>query len=200
VNVVSRDWVTQPLTFRHAVVSPPEILILREVDYAFQVAGGVKQLTKLIDTHRAKNSKNSDKPRNRPHGQHLSTLKEKPLPFPGKTKPISLDAIDAVWLEQHPENKTARLIHGYLKEELDDLEAEMGFADEEGFEDGAGLPNDEADGFLDPALYGSFDPGVSIPQMMKLPAPAMMKVIVNPMAVKVREVTQIASHICYISL
>jgi hypothetical protein len=65
--------------------------------------------------------------------------------------------INVVWLEQHPKDKTARLIHGCTKEELDDLEAEMGFADE----DGATLQNDEGDGdegdgFLDPALYGNF--------------------------------------------
>ena len=155
VKPVSRDWVTRPPAYRHTAVSPPKFLwFLFDIEVSFQVAGAVKQLTKLIEACRVKDSKNGDKPRNRPHGRRLGALKEKPLPFPGKTKPISPEAINEIWLQQNQENKTARLIYGYTEEEPDEFDADMGYADEEeGFEE-EGRGSQDEDDWIDPTLRG----------------------------------------------
>jgi hypothetical protein len=120
-----------------------------------QVAVAVKQLNELIIQRRIDDAKRSDKPRNQPRGRRLGSAKEKPLPFPGKTKPITLSAIDKHWLELHPDNQTSRLIHGYIKREPDDLQDTAGFADsEQGFEEDK--DEFEDDGFLDPALRETY--------------------------------------------
>lgn len=120
----------------------------------------MKQLNGLINTRREEGAKNGDKPRNRPHGRRLGLAKEKPLPFPGKTKPIELGAIATDWLELHPENRTARLIYGYTKEEPDSSDENLAQADDEdededenGVDDGARSHGD--DDFLDPSLRSS---------------------------------------------
>jgi hypothetical protein len=120
-----------------------------------QVAVAVKQLNELIVQRRIDDAKRGDKPRNQPRGRRLGLAKEKPLPFPGKTKPIMLSAIDEHWLELHPENQTTRLIHGYIKREPDDLQDTAGFADsEQGFEEAEDEFEDE--GVIDPALRETY--------------------------------------------
>lgn len=99
----------------------------------------------LINRRRAENSRTGDKPRNQPRGRRLGNPKEKPLPFPGKTKPISLDAVSLFWLQSHPECATSRLILGYTKQEKDEDEPLR--PEESGGED-----DDEA--YLDPVLRG----------------------------------------------
>jgi hypothetical protein len=39
-----------------------------------------------------------------------------------------------------------------MKEELDDSDAEMGYSDQDGFEDGTEMRDDDSDDFLDPVL------------------------------------------------
>jgi hypothetical protein len=108
----------------------------------------------LINSRCQEDTKNGDKPRNRPHGRHLGSPKEKPLPFPGKTQPIRFNAINPHWLQSHPENHSARLIYGYTphtKEETEDLEGNLGYGDGEEDYD-AGVEGDGDEDFLDPSL------------------------------------------------
>ena len=90
-----------------------------------KAADGVHHLNVLVQQCHNKEAKRC-RPKNTPHGRRLGSRKDKPLPFPGKVKPIDLSVIDEDWLDTNPENKHLYLITRYTKQELED-DADMGY-------------------------------------------------------------------------
>lgn len=89
------------------------------------------------------------------HGRRIGSSKEKPLPYPGKAKPIDLSAIDEHWLETHPENKHAYLIHGFAKAEPEDDGDKAYQGEDEHDENEAG--DRQSDWAIDPLLDSDGD-------------------------------------------
>jgi len=67
------------------------------------------------------------------------------LPYPGKGDPIHLDLIDLIWLDEHPESASRRMILHWTKLEAE--EGELADAEDEGMDGGdwAQVKDDDID-------------------------------------------------------
>jgi len=137
VSVPSRPWVTRPPTYRATVV-----------------ADAIEQLDLLVKTRRSEINQSKDiKPHvGQPHARRLGESKEKPLPYPGKGDPINLDLVDQIWLAEHPESGSRRMILGWTKPETE--EGDLADAEDEGMDEEDWSRGDD-DGFIDPQLRRS---------------------------------------------
>jgi hypothetical protein len=153
VSVPSRPWVTRPPTYRATVVSFHIDTTIHYLLY-LQVADAIEQLDLLVKTRRSEINQSKDiKPHvGQPHARRLGESKEKPLPYPGKCDPINLDLVDQIWLAEHPESGSRRMILGWTKPETE--EGDLADAEDEGMDEEDWSRGDD-DGFIDPQLRRS---------------------------------------------
>ena len=113
---------------------------------------GIEQLDLLVKTRRTKINQSKDIKSHigQPHARRLGEQKEKPLPYPGKGDPIHLDLVDQVWLSEHPESASRRMILHWTKEEVDD--GELGDIEDGMIGDWEAAPDEDEDDYIDPEL------------------------------------------------
>jgi hypothetical protein len=95
-----------------------------------------------------------------PHARRLGESKDKPLPYPGKGDPINLDLVDPIWLAEHPESASRRMILHWTK--VEEEEDDLADAEDEDVGENYWPRGDSDDGHIDPLLKsglegGSFD-------------------------------------------
>jgi hypothetical protein len=94
-----------------------------------------------------------------PHARRLGERKEKPLPYPGKGKPIDLDLIDPIWLAEHPESASRRMVLNWTKLEVE--EGDLADVEDESMcvEHWSQNDDDDEDAVIDPQLRFGLDGG-----------------------------------------
>jgi hypothetical protein len=128
---------------------------LNLTNQAVQVAEGIEQLDLLVKARRTKINQSKDIKSHvgQPHTRRLGEQKEKPLPYPGKGDPIHLDLVDQVWLSEHPESASRRMILHWTKEEVDD--GELGDIEDDMIGDWEAAQDEGKDDYINPELRSS---------------------------------------------